>query len=131
VQKFQTTAPHRTVAPRFKVPIVGLNQQGKAVNIQRPPGPTLALKSGASVDVKNFFFSRPNISVKRGARLNWLFKSEDGELHNVTLANGPRGFASKNQSTNAKFSYKFTKRGKYQIFCGLHPVAMTETVTVK
>jgi plastocyanin len=113
------------------VPIVGLNQQGKAVDIQRPPGRTVALKSGASVDVKNFFFSRPNISVKRGSQLNWLFKSEDGELHNVTLANGPRGFASRNHSTDSKFSYRFKTRGKYQIFCGLHPVAMTETVTVK
>lgn len=131
VQTFQTTAPHRTDPPRFKVPIVGLNLKGKAVDIERPPGPTVKLKSGASVDVKNFFFSRPNISVKRGAKLNWLFKSEGGELHNVTLANGPRGFASPNQSTKAKFSYRFKTRGKYQIFCGLHPVAMTETVTVR
>jgi plastocyanin len=131
VQTFQTSAPHRTVTPRFKVPIVGLNASGKAVNISRPPGPTKALKSGARIDVKNFFFSRPNISVKRGAKLNWLFKSEDNELHNVTLANGPRGFASPNQSTDATFTYRFKKRGKYQIFCALHPVAMTETVTVK
>jgi plastocyanin len=131
VQTFQSTAPHRTVAPRFKVPIVGLNANGKAVNIAHPPGPTVALKSGASIDVKNFFFSRANVAVKRGAKLNWLFKSENRELHNVTLANGPRGFASKNQSTDAKFSYRFRKPGRYQIFCALHPVAMTETVTVK
>jgi plastocyanin len=131
IQTFQTNAPHRTITPRFKVPIVGLNASGKAVNISRPPGRTVALKSGAAINVKNFFFSRPNIAVKRGAQLNWLFKSEDNELHNVTLANGPRGFASPNQSTKAKFTYRFKKRGKYQIFCALHPVAMTETVTVK
>jgi plastocyanin len=131
VQTFTTPLPHRTITPRFKVPIVGLNASGKAVNISQPPGRRVPLKSGASIDVKNFFFSRPNVSVKRGAKLNWLFKSEGGELHNVTLANGPAGFASRNQSTKAKFSYRFKKRGKYQIFCALHPVAMTETVTVK
>jgi plastocyanin len=131
VQTFQTNAPHRTITPHFKVPIVGLNASGKAVNISRPPGPTKALKSGSKIDVKNYFFSRPNVAVKRGATLNWLFKSDAKELHNVTLANGPRGFASPNQSTKATFSYKFKKRGKYQIFCALHPVAMTETVTVK
>jgi plastocyanin len=130
-QSYQTNLPHRDDPPRFKVPIVGLNTAGKAVNISRPPGRTVSLKSGGSIDVKNFFFSRPNVKVKRGAKLNWLFKSEDGELHNVTLANGPRGFASPNHGTDAKFSYRFKKRGKYQIFCGLHPVAMTETVTVK
>src|SRR4051812_32152896 len=131
IQTFTTPLPHRTITPRFKVPIVGLNANGKAVNISQPPGPRVALKSGASISVENFFFSRPNVSVKRGAKLNWLFKSEGGELHNVTLANGPLGFASRNQSTDAKFSYRFKKRGKYQIFCALHPVAMTETVTVK
>jgi plastocyanin len=131
VQIFQTTAPHRTSPPKFKVPLIGLNQNGRAVTIQRPPGRTVSLKSGASINVKNFFFSRPNVALKRGARLNWLFKSSDGELHNVTLANGPLGFASPNHSTKSKFSYRFKRRGKYQIFCALHPVSMTETVTVK
>jgi plastocyanin len=130
-QVFQTPAPHRTAPPVFKVPLIGLNSQGKAVTIERPPGATQNVKTGTTIDVKNFFFSRPNLAVKRGAKLSWLFKSSHGELHNVTLANGPRGFASKNQSTNAKFSYRFKKAGKYQIFCALHPVSMTETVTVK
>ena len=130
VQEYQTPLPHRTDPPRFKVPLIGLDGNGQAVTIQRPPGRTVALKSGASVDVKSFFFSRPNVSLKRGAKLNWLFKAPS-ELHNVTLANGPRGFASPNQSTDARFSYRFKKRGKYQIFCALHPVSMTETVTVK
>jgi plastocyanin len=131
VQTFQTNAPHRTDPPTFKVPLIGLNATGRAVEIKRPPGRTTKLKSGASIAVKNFFFSRPNVAVKRGAKLNWLFKSEGNELHNVTLANGPRGFASPNHSTKAKFAYRFKKRGKYEIFCALHPVAMTETVTVK
>jgi plastocyanin len=48
----------------------------------------------------------------------------------VTVANGPRGFGSPNRR-KGRFSYRFKKRGKYQIFCALHPVAMTETVTVK
>jgi plastocyanin len=129
-QTFQTPLPHRNSPPVFKVPITGLDDSGKAITIQRPPGPTVALKSGSSIDVKSFFFSRPNVSLKRGAKLNWLFKSP-ADLHNVTLANGPRGFASPNQSHDAKFSYRFKRRGRYQIFCALHPVSMTETVTVK
>jgi plastocyanin len=131
IQTFQTTSPHRTAPPVFKVPITGLNSSGRAVTIQRPPGGTVALASGAKIDVKNFFFSQPNVSVKRGAKLSWLFRSSHGHLHNVTLANGPAGFASPNQSTNATFSYRFKKRGTYQIFCALHPVSMTETVTVR
>jgi plastocyanin len=128
---FQTNAPHRSAPPVFKVPIVGLNENGKAVTIQRPPGKTVSLASGSSIDVKSFFFSRPNVRVKRGAKLNWLFKGAGADLHDVTLANGPRGFASPNYNSKAKFSYRFKVRGRYQIFCALHPVAMTETVTVK
>jgi plastocyanin len=130
-QTFQTPLPHRTTPPRFKVPLIGLDTNGKAVTIQRPPGKTVTLSSGSSIQVKSFFFSRPNVAVKRGAKLSWLFKGAAGDLHNVTLANGPRGFASPNYSTNAAFSYRFKKPGKYQIFCALHPVSMTETVTVK
>jgi plastocyanin len=130
-QTFLTTVPHRTAPPVFKVPLIGLDPNGKAVTIQHPPGVTQNVKSGTTIGVRNFFFSRPNLAVKRGAKLSWLFKSSHGALHNVTLANGPLGFASKNQSTNATFSYRFKKRGKYQIFCALHPVSMTETVTVK
>jgi plastocyanin len=129
---FQTPLPHRTETPRFKVPIVGIGPNGKARNISRPPGPTVALKNNASIGVRSFFFTRPNVRVRRGSRLNWIFKTPGGptDLHNVTLANGPRGFASPNR-TKGKFSYRFRRAGKYQIFCALHPVAMTETVTVK
>lgn len=128
---FVTPLPHRTQTPRFKVPIVGIGPNGKARNIERPPGRTVALKSGAKVGVNSFFFSRPNVALKRGSKLSWVFSvDEPGELHNVTLANGPRGFGSPNRS-KGKFSYRFRKPGRYQIFCALHPVAMTETVTVK
>ncbi|MEA2441907.1 MAG: hypothetical protein QOH76_3331, partial [Thermoleophilaceae bacterium] len=60
-QTFQTTAPHRIAPPVFKVPLIGLDANGTARTIQKPPGRTVTLKSGANVDVKNFFFSRPNI----------------------------------------------------------------------
>jgi plastocyanin len=131
VAVFQTPLAHRNDPPVFKVPITGLDQNGKAVTIQHPPGKTVTLSSGSNIPVKSFAFLPANVRVKRGAKLNWLFKGEPGDLHDVTLANGPRGFASPNYSTNAKFTYRFNRPGKYQIFCALHPVSMTETVTVK
>jgi plastocyanin len=130
VQSFQTPLPHRTATPRFRVPLIGIGPNGNARTIQRPPGRTVSLRNGAKIGVRNFFFSRPNVAVKRGARLSWIFGASDRELHNVTLANGPRGFASPNRSKGT-YSYRFRKAGKYQIFCALHPVAMTETVTVR
>jgi plastocyanin len=132
-QQYTTPLPHRTVAPKFTVPIVGIGADGKAHDISRPPGATSTLKSGAKVGVRNYFFSKPNIVVKKGARLTWDINGNgppQNELHNVTLASGPQGFGSPNHSTG-KFTYKFKRRGKYRIFCALHPVAMTEVVTVR
>jgi hypothetical protein len=128
-REFQTPLPHRTAPPRFKVPIVGIGPDGRARDISRPPGPTSRLRSGSTIGVRDFFFTRPNVVVKRGAKLNWLFNSSTA-IHNVTLASGPRGFGSPNHS-HGRFSYRFRQRGKYRIFCALHPVAMTEVVTVR
>ncbi len=67
--------------------------------------------------------------VKRGATLNWQFSGQ--ELHNVTLANGPIGFGSPNLDGDRTFTQRFTRNGKYRIFCALHPVQMSERVVVE
>jgi plastocyanin len=66
--------------------------------------------------------------VRRGATLRWRFGGQ--LLHNVTVANGPRGFASLHLDGGREYSHRFTVPGTYRLFCALHPVAMTETVTV-
>jgi plastocyanin len=129
-QPYVTPLAHRTSPPKFTVPIVGIGRDGVAHDISHPRGRTVALKSGGKVRVRNFYFSRPNVVVKRGAKLNWDISAIDNQLHNVTLASGPVGFGSRNRS-KGKFSYRFAKRGKYRIFCALHPVSMTEVVTVR
>jgi plastocyanin len=87
------------------------------------------VKSGHTINVRDFFFNQANVSVPRGAKLNWDFGPST--LHNVTLASGPRGFSSPNLSDGRDFSFKFRKPGTYRIFCALHPVHMTETVKVE
>lgn len=117
----------RTKPPRFTVPIVG-RRGGKAVNIDAPPGRRVRLGRRATVRVGDAFFKQPNVSVRAGSRLTWRF--EGPTLHNVTVANGPRGFSSPNLSNGRSYSRRLTVPGMYRIFCGLHPVAMTATVKV-
>lgn len=120
----------RTQAPRFTVPLTGIDERtGKAVTISKPPGRRVALRSGATVKISRFAFSDRNIALRRGARLRWRF-DDDGEVHNVTLASGPIGFGSRNLDRGT-FTQRFSKPGTYRIFCGLHPVAMTESVVVR
>jgi plastocyanin len=84
---------------------------------------------GGTVEVGDLFFKRPNISLRAGGTVTWRF---DGPtLHNITLANGPRGFSSKNLSDGRIYRKKLTVPGTYQLFCGLHPVDMTATIKVK
>lgn len=129
VRTVRTRAPHRSLPPRFTVPLTGLNDDGRAVRISRPPGPTTRLGDRGTVVVRDFGFSRPNVVVRPGTTLRWRF--DDAVLHNVTLADGPRGFASPHLSEQRTYAKRFTVPGTYRLFCGLHPVAMTETVTVR
>ena len=118
----------RTKPPPFTVPIVG-RRGGRAVNIDAPPGKRVSLGRGGTIEVGDLFFRRPNVSLRAGGTLTWRFNGPT--LHNITLANGPRGFSSKNLSQGRTFRKKLTVPGTYQLFCGLHPVDMTATIKVK
>jgi plastocyanin len=125
----RSAEPGRSAPPRYKVPLTGLGRNGRARTIKAPPGKRVELRSGDTIVAKDYSFSRPNVEVERGTRLRWRF---DGlNLHNVTLANGPRGFSSVHLNGGRRYAYKFDKPGDYQLFCALHPVDMTETVKVK
>jgi hypothetical protein len=117
----------RRKAPAFTVPIVG-RRRGKAVNIDAPPGRRVRLGRRGTIRVGDLFFRRPNVSVRAGSKLTWRFRGQS--LHNVTLANGPRGFSSPNLSKGRTYSRKLRVPGMYQLFCGLHPVDMTATIRV-
>ena len=118
----------RAKPPPFTVPIVG-RRGGRAVNIDAPPGKRVALGTGGTIEVGDLFFDRPNVSLLAGGTLTWRFAGPT--LHNITLANGPRGFSSKNLSDGRSFKKRLTVPGTYQLFCGLHPVDMTATIKVK
>ncbi len=118
----------RKKPPRFRVPIVG-RRGGRAVNIDAPPGRRVSLGGGGTIQVGDLFFGRPNVSLRAGGTLTWRF---DGPtIHNITLANGPRGFSSPNLSQGRTFKKRLGVPGTYQLFCGLHPVDMTATIEVK
>ena len=117
----------RRKPPPFTVPIVGL-RNGKAVNIEKPPGRRASLGRRGTISVGDMFFRRANVSVKAGAKLTWRFGGPT--LHNITLANGPRGFSSPNLNGGRTYSKRLGVPGTYQLFCGLHPVDMTGTVKV-
>ncbi len=121
--------PGRPDPPAWTVPLTGLDSRGQARTISRPPGKTARLDSGTTIDVERFRFEMSNLSVPAGSKLRWRFR--DREPHNITLANGPFGFASLNLADGAKFSRRLTRPGTYRLFCSLHPVTMQQVAVVR
>jgi plastocyanin len=124
-----TNESGRTTPVPFTVPLTGIDQTGTAVSIDGPPGAFQTLANGDTVTVGDRFFSAPNVRVTPGTTLNYRFNSN--ELHNLTLANGPQGIGSPDNSSGGVYSQTFTRPGTYRFFCGLHPVQMTERVVVE
>jgi hypothetical protein len=120
--------PFRTRTPKFTIPLIGYDEDGKAREIERPPGKRVELQSGDTIGVASNFFSKPNVLLDKGSLLRWRFGGST--LHNVTVANGPRGFSSANLDDGRGFKFRFRKPGTYKLFCALHPVGMNETVKV-
>jgi plastocyanin len=124
-----TNQPGRPGPVPFTVPLTGLDANGQAVTINAPPGKLRKVKSGTTIQVGDRYFSRLNVKIKRKQRLRWEFNSP--ALHNLTLANGPVGFASPNLSNGRTVDINFQRAGTYRFFCSLHPVQMTERVVVR
>jgi len=121
--------PGRTGPIPYRIPLTGLDENGKAETIDAPPGKLKRMPRGGEIEVGDQFFSRPNVEIRKGSELDWRFTGTD--LHNVTLANGPRGFGSPNLDDDRVYSEKFKDKGTYRLFCALHPVQMQERVVVK
>ena len=48
----------------------------------------------------------------------------------MTVASGPRGFSSAHLDRGASTPSGSRTPGTYKLFCGLHPVTMTQTIKV-
>jgi plastocyanin len=129
VQTLRTSTRGRAKPPAFRVPLTGLDDDGRAITIARPPGPWTVFDGNATVDVDGFRYSRRNVSVPRGATVTWRFPGQT--LHDVTLADGPYGFSSNHLARGDEFSIRLKRRGTYKLFCSLHPVQMTQVVKVR
>jgi plastocyanin len=122
-------APGRTTAPVITVPLTGIGPNGHARTIAGPPGRTKVVYGNTSVLVHNYAYSKPKLSIPLGAQIKWRFP--DPVSHDVTLANGPLGFASLFSRAGRTYTHRFRRPGTYKLFCSLHPVVMHQVVKVR
>ena len=80
----------------------------------------------AAVQIGNFTFKAPIVTVKPGTTVTWT--NGDDIPHTVVSKDGL--FKSKVLDTGDRFSFTFAKPGQFGYFCSLHP-HMTGTIIVK
>lgn len=79
-----------------------------------------------SVAIKGFKFVPADVTVKVGDTIVWA--NEDSAPHTVESSDGV--LKSDELSKGDKYSYTFTKAGKHDYICGIHPY-MKGSVTVE
>jgi plastocyanin len=85
-------------------------------------------QQNVSVNVQNFAFDPPNITVAPGATVTWV--NNDQAPHTVTATDPAGAFDSGTLQPGQSFSFTFTQPGTtYAYYCAIHP-SMTGTVTV-
>ena len=80
------------------------------------------------VKIDNFTFEPKEMEIAVGTTVTWT--NADDVPHTATSKDDPQTFDSGALDTDEKFSFTFTKPGKYAYYCKVHP-HMTGVVTVK
>jgi plastocyanin len=122
-------APGRVDPPPVTVQLSRRQPSGPALAFDGAPGALRTLAGDATFAVRGFGFHPANVSVPAGARIRWRFG--DRAQHDVTVADGPRGFASEYETRGHAFATRLDVPGDYRIFCSLHPVDMSQVVHVR
>jgi plastocyanin len=109
--------PGRSDPPYFKVPLA-----------RKPAGRLYRLGRNATIHVKDGGYDKEKVRVKPGTVVRWKFDGYD--LHDVTVASGPRGFSSPHYGSGKVFRQKLSVPGTYKIYCTLHARTMVERIRV-
>jgi plastocyanin len=72
------------------------------------------------------FFTKPKLSIKRNTTVIWTWKTD--EKHTVTEISGKWG---SKETKDGRFKHKFAKKGKFTVYCLVHPTVMRQRITVK
>ena len=85
-------------------------------------------QDAVTVKIENFAFMPKELDVAVGTTVTW--QNADDVPHTATSKDDPQVFDSGALDTDDKFSFTFSKPGKYTYYCKVHP-HMTGVVVVK
>jgi plastocyanin len=85
-----------------------------------------ALAATTTTHLKDDKFTKSRLTVTKGTVVEWTWKTH--HKHTVTEISGKWG--SKMTRTGS-FKHRFRKRGKFTVYCLVHPVDMRQRIVVK
>jgi plastocyanin len=77
------------------------------------------------VKIDNFSFGSGTLTVGTGTKVTW---TNNDDVPHTVVSDDKTTFKSRALDTGEKFSYTFTKAGKYSYFCSVHPKMTAEVV---
>jgi plastocyanin len=80
-----------------------------------------------TASLKDDFFAKGKLTVTKGTTVVWKWHTDDE--HTVTEIHGRWG--STKETTKGTVKHKFKKRGKFTVYCLIHPTIMRQKVIVK
>lgn len=89
--------------------------------------PALAAATTKTTSLKDDFFVKSKLTISKGTTVVWKWKTDDE--HTVTEIHGHWG--SMTPRTKNTVKHKFTKRGKFTVYCLVHPTIMRQKIVVK
>jgi plastocyanin len=76
--------------------------------------------------LKDDFFTKSKITISKGTTVVWTWKTK----HKHTVSEFSGKWSSKPTKTG-RFKHKFAKKGKFTVYCVVHPVEMRQRIIVK
>jgi plastocyanin len=88
-------------------------------------GPQEKMPAVIELKIDNFSFGPMTLTVAAGTTVTW---TNNDDVPHTVVSDDKTTFRSKALDTGDKFSYTFTKPGKYSYFCSVHPKMTAEVV---
>ena len=83
--------------------------------------------STKTTTLKDNHFAKSKLTVSKGSTVKWTWKTRN--KHTVTELNGKWGSGGPRKKDT--FKHKFAKKGKFTVYCLVHPVEMRQQIVVK
>ena len=97
-----------------------------AVTTTEPGGTTVPPTGSATVDIRDFAFNPPELTVQPGTVVTWT--NSDSETHTIESDDG--SFVSPDLGSGETFSFTFNEPGTFPYICGIH-TSMHGTIVVE